>query len=823
MKKKVLKKGAAIILCATMLATAGCGKKNETVITQEKKTMSEEDKQYVYSLSTMDNADAGEANMEYFCQSGDEVYVFMTKYGTAEENYSNSYYVKKIGLDGTESDEVKLNISTDNVYFSDFTCDEDGNFYTIKKTYEDSYIEEDEESVEGEEVEADADTTDDEAVAENDADVAEESGENEESEDAEEESVDAEESTDYEETSGGGESSELVKFSPTGEELWSKPLVEEDKEGSIEDMIFAKDVGIMTSSQKGFVIYNADTGEGHMIDYGKAEGDNEYYYERSLFVLRDGNLYLQDNDDDWNYRISKYNKADESFTPVEKSYPDGHYGGTDCYPGKSFDLFYDNGSSILAYNLGDDEATKICDLTASDLLIEYVRYIYEADDGSLVVYSNMYGDDMNFYRLTKVDPKDVKDKEILVLGTVFINDEVRKGVVKFNQLHDDCRITIKDYFGNAPDTDDGLKKVSEDFNLDVTSGNAPDILLLNSYIPYESYIEKGLIEPLDSYLENDADINVDNYLPNVINAGKRHNKLYMVIPSFSVDTTVASAKALGGEKLSLMNYRDICSRNNVEVAKMMGYYSRDYVSSLYSTCGSSFVDYENGKCDFKNPAFIKFLEFINELPTTDEDYDWNSYETMYREKKALLRSQYMSSFEDFQVDKKGYFGEDIVFNGYPTADGGESYIVPLIQFGMSSTCSNKRAAWDFLRSFLKDDYQDKVYERQWGFPVSNKAFDALVSMSQEPPYYINEKGEKELTESYYSIGDTEIKIEALTKEEAEFFANFLKSVEKVEIADDKVTEIIEEEAGAYYEGQKTAEEVADIIQSRVSIYLSESK
>ncbi len=48
-------------------------------------------------------------------------------------------------------------------------------------------------------------------------------------------------------------------------------------------------------------------------------------------------------------------------------------------------------------------------------------------------------------------------------------------------------------------------------------------------------------------------------------------------------------------------------------------------------------------------------------------------------------------------------------------------------------------------------------------------------------------------------------------------------MEKVEIADDKVTEIIEEEAGAYYEGQKTAEEVADIIQSRVSIYLSESK
>ena len=38
----------------------------------------------------------------------------------------------------------------------------------------------------------------------------------------------------------------------------------------------------------------------------------------------------------------------------------------------------------------------------------------------------------------------------------------------------------------------------------------------------------------------------------------------------------------------------------------------------------------------------------------------------------------------------------------------------------------------------------------------------------------------------------------------------------------KVNDIISEEAGAFYEDQKSAQEVADVIQSRVSLYLSEN-
>jgi hypothetical protein len=41
--------------------------------------------------------------------------------------------------------------------------------------------------------------------------------------------------------------------------------------------------------------------------------------------------------------------------------------------------------------------------------------------------------------------------------------------------------------------------------------------------------------------------------------------------------------------------------------------------------------------------------------------------------------------------------------------------------------------------------------------------------------------------------------------------------------DDNITDIISEEAQAYFDGQKTAEAVAEIIQSRVAIYVSENQ
>ena len=49
------------------------------------------------------------------------------------------------------------------------------------------------------------------------------------------------------------------------------------------------------------------------------------------------------------------------------------------------------------------------------------------------------------------------------------------------------------------------------------------------------------------------------------------------------------------------------------------------------------------------------------------------------------------------------------------------------------------------------------------------------------------------------------------------------SYDKEPESGDDITNIINEEAAAYFSGQKSAEDVAKIIQSRMQVYLSETK
>ena len=62
----------------------------------------------------------------------------------------------------------------------------------------------------------------------------------------------------------------------------------------------------------------------------------------------------------------------------------------------------------------------------------------------------------------------------------------------------------------------------------------------------------------------------------------------------------------------------------------------------------------------------------------------------------------------------------------------------------------------------------------------------------------------------------------MSLEEVAEVTNFIKSLNQVYSSNDSIDSIITEEASAFYSGQKTAKEVADIIQSRVSIYVNEN-
>ena len=83
-----------------------------------------------------------------------------------------------------------------------------------------------------------------------------------------------------------------------------------------------------------------------------------------------------------------------------------------------------------------------------------------------------------------------------------------------------------------------------------------------------------------------------------------------------------------------------------------------------------------------------------------------------------------------------------------------------------------------------------------------------------------ENGEKTWT---YWIANQQINLGLMTEEAVARMDAFLESLTQCYQYDEPMMKIILEEASAFFSGQKSAEEIANLIQSRVSIYVAEGR
>ena len=122
---------------------------------------------------------------------------------------------------------------------------------------------------------------------------------------------------------------------------------------------------------------------------------------------------------------------------------------------------------------------------------------------------------------------------------------------------------------------------------------------------------------------------------------------------------------------------------------------------------------------------------------------------------------------------------------------------------------------------MKDEYQDNV---ESGFPVKLSSLDKKAEKERQPITWTDEEtGEVYEEDNTFWIGEQEIKLTPPTEEECQYVIDFLKAIDyrQKDVAD--ITAIIEEDSAAYFDGQKTAQQVADTIQSRVKIYVNERR
>ena len=756
-----MKKKLCVILMLILMITsfAGCG--NESGETGQRVSS----KDYVYKVTPLE-LERGVDGYSSLIRNGDYIYAYGYKY---EDDGTTTINLALLDTEGNVKEEGKCS-SQEGEGLAYFSCDDQGGLYVIKDIYaqepdeEGNYIDQ------------------------------------------------------Y----------YLVKLSVKGEEIFCISLNEipQVKELAGNGWLYTGDIvcikdKIYVKVMESYLTFDRD---GNFLKMLSSEGEDSLQGVY-LYPIANGKVIAFRTEDDGAVYLGYADMETGKMTDKTKI-PGASYDFS-VYPGnENYEVFLVNSYGVYGYNIGDSDKTQLMNFVDSDL-DSYGLYnlITINDQEFFAAYDDQENYETCIGRFSKVDPKDIKDKKVITLACAGLDWDIRNSVVKFNKSNEEYRITIQDYaslYNSESDYEAGITRL----NTDIASGKVPDILVINDSMPVESYISKGLFEDLKPYIEKDEELDITNYMPNVLEAYSVDGKLYRLVPYYTINTLIAKTSDVGQERgWTVQDVNELMS-TKPEDAMFLNYVDRRTML-LYcmSSAGNQYVDWENGTCSFDTDSFIEMLDFLKQFPETigDDMYTdeyWENYDSMWREGKVVAMMYNVSGFRDYQYVQQGTFGEPVTMIGYPTGNGDGSAIMPALQMAMSAKSSCKEGAWQFLRYYLTDEYQDAV---TYGLPLSIKKLDSMGEESMKKPTYTDENGNEVESEDYYYLGGVEIPINPMTKEEVENFKKTLYSFNQVYNYDDNLIQIIEEEAAAFFNGQKSAKDVAAIIQSRVKIYVNENR
>lgn len=611
----------------------------------------------------------------------------------------------------------------------------------------------------------------------------------------------------------------LIKMDEQGSELWRQKLNRQEDENYWTQWIeLLPDNRVVVCDSRGISLYDA---EGSKL---KDIVINEVQDSSNVFLMEDGTLLVERfNPETYKSILNKLN-VDTGELSEDYNLP-ANAGNFMMYAGRGYDLFMVGNGGVFGYNLGDTEMKKLMDFVDSDIPTSYIYSLAVSSDREFYgLMDNSMEGGTQLVKFTKVDPQDVADKKILTLACNHMNWYVLEHVVEFNKSNDEYRIVVEEY--SQYNTDEDYTLGATRLNTDIASGKIPDIILPDWQMPTDSYEAKGLFEDLYPYIEQDEELNKDDFFPNVLEAYENQGKLYRLVPSFMIYTVVGKTAEVGSEPGWTLDELNQLMATKPEGTQVFEEATRDRMLTYsMQLSGEQFINWETGECHFNTEEFIKLLEFLKQFPEQiGEDYYtenyWAEYPMLWRDGKVTLQILYLADFANYNYIKKGIFGEDITPIGFPVAEGIGSTIEADLQIVMSSKSKYKEGAWEFMRYFLTDEYQEKI---TYGWPINMNRIEVLAQNAMKKPSYEDENGNIVEYEQTYSLGGQEIPLELITKEEVDELVTFIKSVNQKHAYNEQLQKIVAEEAAPFFAGQKNAKEVADIIQSRVQIYVNENR
>ena len=419
-----------------------------------------------------------------------------------------------------------------------------------------------------------------------------------------------------------------------------------------------------------------------------------------------------------------------------------------------------------------------------------LQYIIPDGDGFICFYAG------DLARIRPASPDEVKAKTVLTMAA-----PISASAAGFNAQSDEYYIEVKDYSeGGEYDTATAYTRMLTD----IAAGNGADIYLGFDDLDTDKLGANGQLMDIYRLIDADPELSRDDFY--LLNALERDGKVYRIVGEFAIDTYYGFTDTVGDRYGWTWDEYFAMQDALPDGAQMLSYRSADmFIRNSLSGYIRGNIDWANKTCSFDTPEFARILAAARDGCDPNESAEnMNTVSDVQQgmaDGRLILTEIWIASPDDIAT-AEATFGRSISCIGWPSPDGGcgSFAVTPMYSYAISAqtTCP------EGCRAFAK-----YVMTQSGGIGTMSVYKPALEAQVQElQGEHKNLIGE--------TVGAT------MNAEQAADFFELVGRIDTVSmLSDNSIYKIVTENMQAMLAGDKTPEETAKLIQSKVSIYLAE--